>query len=70
MFEIVDPDAMDKLFHDFGEPDDRSVTVSFSMLGYDIELHGDGRVYIDGDLYVPDSSSAESSVDAPTVNGE
>jgi len=56
LFEIVEPDALDRLFHGFGEPDDHSVSVSFTMLDYEIELHGDGRVIVDGVQYVPDDT--------------
>jgi len=56
LYEVIEPDALDKLFHGFGKPDGHSVSVSFSMLGYDIDVHGDGRVYIDTVPYIPDEN--------------
>lgn len=64
LFEVIEPDALDKLFHGFGETDAHEVSVSFTMLDHDIELHGDGRVYVDGVQYSPDDTDSSVGTSA------
>ncbi|MFD1589082.1 HalOD1 output domain-containing protein [Halorientalis brevis] len=61
LFEVMDPDALDRLFHGFGEPDAHPVSVSFTMLDHEVEVHGDGRVVVDGVQYVRDDAGSSVS---------
>lgn len=57
LYEIIDSDALDKLFRGFGESSAQPASVSFSLREYDVELHSDGQVAIDGTEYHPDELS-------------
>lgn len=46
--EVVDPDALDRLFPDgAGSRDGPVGRVEFRYCGYDVTVHGDGRVEVD-----------------------
>lgn len=45
--EVIDPDALDKLFADRHAGHDRAGRVSLRYAGHDVVIHGDGRVVVD-----------------------
>ena len=47
LFEVIDPEALDALFHDERGTREPERRVAFSYAGYDVAVIGDGRVRIE-----------------------
>lgn len=58
LYQGVEPDAMDSVLG--RENANHEVYVGFSLLGYGVQVHGDGTVFIDGERFDPETGSFES----------
>lgn len=45
LYDVLDPDALDRLFGDDGEAT-RPRTLSFELAGCSVTVHGDGRIVV------------------------
>ena len=74
LYDVVDPDALERLFRYEGDGAGWTGRVGFSLAGCDVLVRSDGRITVTkaetGDLASQDSTSAPTSDDARNASAD